>query len=255
MTMGSQKRLLAAFPEKPPSFPQDDLLEDSLEEKHHNRNLLPPVPLETLSEQLPKSFLKMEIQDYMVAFSGRTQSYCVGVVDMVDSTKITARLSSNQIPKYFGTFLNTMARILNRFGGMIIKNGGDSLMFYFPESSKGRRFGYMACLEGCLAMIEAHEYVNEMAKNESLPPINYRASCDYGSVMIMKQNESHQMDMIGPPMNICCKINRLAPNNGFVIGADLYQVTKKFEEYNFSSKGNHDLELKVKYPVYLVSRK
>lgn len=256
MIYPTRKCVVAAFPNQPPSFPQGDLLDQITNEKLQiSPEQLPPVPLETLSEQIPQKYLNMEIQDYMVAFSGMTQSYCVGVVDMVDSTKISARLSVNQYSKYYGIFLNTMARILNRFGGMIIKNAGDSLMFYFPESSKGRRYGFMTCIEGCLAMVEAHTYVGEIVKKEKLPALNYRISCDYGPVIIMKQNESSQIDMLGPPVNICNKINRMAPHNCFIIGADLYETVKKFPEYSFTSNGTYSSELKSSYPVYLVSRK
>ena len=31
---------------------------------------LPPVPLDTLPEQLPADFLTMKVQDYIVGFSG-----------------------------------------------------------------------------------------------------------------------------------------------------------------------------------------
>lgn len=237
------------------SFLQNDLAEDPQQMPSVPiSETIPPVPLETLPEQLPSEFLKIEIPDYMVSFSGTTQSYCVGMVDMIDSTKISSRLTGNQSSKYYAIFLNTMARILNRFGGMIIKNVGDSLMFYFPESSKGRRYGFMTCIEGGLALAEAHEFVCQVAKKEGLPPINYRISCDYGPVVIMKQNQSSQIDMIGTPMNISCKINHLTPKNGFVIGADLYQVTKKYPEYAFMSCGNYNSDLKSKYLVYLVSR-
>jgi len=197
----------------------------------------------------------MQVQDYMIAFSGHTKSFCVGVVDMIDSTKISSKLSSSQNSKYYEIFLNTMARVLNRFGGMILKNVGDCLVFYFPESSKGRRFGFMTCLEGCLAMVDSHKFIGEIAKKEGLPQINYRISCDYGPVVIMKQYGSSNIDMIGPPMNICSKINRMAPRNNFVIGADLYEITKKYSEYSFSSHSKFDSELKSDYSVYLVSRK
>jgi len=71
----------------------------------------------------------------------------------------------------------------------------------------------------------------------------------------MKQNKTSGMDMIGPPMNICCKINRLAPKNRFIVGGDLYESAKKCQDYSFSPCGNYDSELKTKYSVYLVSRK
>ena len=237
-------------------IPSDKLLESPIKSSLETLpEHLPPVPLETLAEQLPPDFLKMQIQDYMVAFSGHSKSFCVGVVDMVDSTRISSRLSPNQNSKYYEIFLNTMARVINRFGGMILKNVGDSLVFYFPESSKGRHFGFLACFEGCLAMVDSHKFIEGITKKEGLPQINYRVSCDYGPVVIMKQYESSNIDMIGPSMNICCKINRLAPNNGFVIGADLYEIAKKYQEYNFLQKGKYDSDLKSSYSVYLVSRK
>ena len=148
-----------------------------------------------------------------------------------------------------------MARVLNRFGGMIVKNGGDSLLFYFPESSKGRRYGFMTCLEGCLAMIDTCNFVSTTTKKEFLPNINYRISCDYGQVMIMTQTTSPGVDMIGPPLNICSKINHFATKNEFVIGADLYEVTKKLPDYNFTLKGEYNSDLKNDYSIYAVTRK
>jgi len=194
---------------------------------NNEHSKIPPIPLETLPEQLPPDFLSMEIPDYMVGFSGQVKSYCVGLVDLVDSTKISSKLSLRESGKYYEIFLNTMARVLSRYGGMIIKNGGDSLLFYFPASSSGRRYGFMTCLEGGLALIGAHDFVSAIAKKESLPSINYRISCDYGQVMIMNQTTSPGVDMIGPSLNACSKINHVAGNNEFVIGGDLYEASKK----------------------------
>ena len=181
--------------------------------------------------------------------------FCVGVVDMVNSTKISAHLSPVKVSMYYEIFLNTMARVLNRFGGMIIKNGGDSLLFYFPESSKGRPFGFMACLEGCLAMIDSHDFICDCAKDAHLPEIDYRITCDYGPVMIMKNYTNSSIDMIGTPMNISFKINRLAAKNQFVIGGDLYEVSKKFSDYNVIARGHYDGDQRFNYPVFSVLRK
>jgi class 3 adenylate cyclase len=216
---------------------------------------LPPVPLDTLREQLPPNFLTMKIQDYITGFSGNVNSYCVGMIDMVDSTKISSQLPLKKTAKYYEIFLNIMARALNRFGGMIVKNGGDSILFYFPESSKGRMYGFMTCLEGCLAMVDLHDFVCMCAKKEGLPSINYRISCDYGPVMIMDQNQSHGIDMIGPSLNMCSKITHCATKNEFVIGGDLYEAAKKLPDYRFFLKGKFESELKNNYLIYSVTRK
>ena len=43
----------------------------------------------------------MNSSDYLVAFSGNTQNYCVGLVDMVNSTKIAATLGNGKISEYY----------------------------------------------------------------------------------------------------------------------------------------------------------
>ena len=101
--------------------------------------------------------LKMA-SDYQVDFSDETESYCVGMVDIVNSTKITHQMSREKIPLYYEIFLNSMGQIVNKFGGLVIKNIGDSLLYYFPESSKSKRkYGFMSCLETNLAMIEEYQ--------------------------------------------------------------------------------------------------
>ena len=206
------------------------------------------------SENFARMHLSMNISDYMVAFSGQTNSYCVGIVDMMDSSKISARLQVGKLGRYYQIFLNMMADTLSRSGGRVIKNIGDSLLFYFPASSKGKKYGFMSCLEGCLEMVDIHDYLCTCAKNEGLPCINYRISCDYGSVIMMKSNEN-PIDMLGPPLNMCVKINHFAQKNGFVIGADLYEMVKKMDDYYFSSTKSYHSDQKFQYPVYAVTRR
>ena len=130
---------------------------------------------------------KTQEADYLVAFSGNTQSYCVGIVDIVNSTKICAAMNVEKISRYYELFLNSMSRILSRFGGYVIKNIGDCLVYYFPESSKSnKKFGFMSCLEASLAMSQYHDTLNKKMREEKLPPIDYRISADYGSVVLMK---------------------------------------------------------------------
>ena len=111
--------------------------------------------------------------DYLVAFSGNTQNYCVGLVDMVNSTKIAATIGNAKASSYYRIFLNSMSRILSRFGGSVIKNVGDCLVYYFPESSKSnRRYGFMSCLECSLSMMEYHDAICNKMRNEGLPCVD-----------------------------------------------------------------------------------
>ena len=198
----------------------------------------------------------MSSADYLVAFSGQTESYCVGIVDMVDSTKMAATLGNARITGYYQIFLNTMSKILSRFGGVVIKNVGDCLVYYFPESSKAnRKFGFLSCLECSLAMIEHHDSICKILNQSNLPCVNYRVSADYGSVVIMRTKGSESPDMIGPPVNMCSKINHAAETNAVVIGGDLYSIVKGFDDYRFKEVKGFDLGFKHSYPVYSIKRK
>jgi len=196
-----------------------------------------------------------QIKEYLVEFSTASTNYCVGLVDMVDSTQITAKLGNSKSSRYMQIFLNSMSRILSRFGGFVIKNVGDCLFYYFPESCRpGKTFGFLSCLESSLTMIESRDFICQRLVKEGLPPVNYRISADYGSVIIMKQNNSNSLDMIGPPVNVCSKINRLAKSNQFVIGSDLKEMLKGIREYSFKKIGAYDSGFKFGYPVFSVNR-
>ena len=213
------------------------------------------VPISTPLENESLKF-EMKTPDYLVAFSTQTESYCVGLVDMVNSTKISAQISPSRISRYYQIFLNSMSKILSRFGGFVIKNVGDCLLFYFPESKKqSRKYGFMSCLECSLAMIESQELICQQLKKEGLPRLDYRVSIDYGSVITMKSNTTDSLDMIGSPVNMCSKINHHAKPNQIVIGGDMYQRIKGFDEYTFKELSSYSIGFKVSYPVYLVKRK
>jgi len=197
-----------------------------------------------------------ETPHYVVNFLETSQSYCVGLVDIVNSTKISASLTPKKLSKYYEIFLNSMAQLVEKHGGYVIKNIGDSLLFYFPDSSKSSQsYDFKNCLECGLMMIEQHDEINKLLKKEKLPSLNYRISADYGEVSIMKTNDSSSIDVFGNPVNMCTKINHVAAKNSIVIGSDLYRTAKKLDNYNYHMINSYSVGLKFMYPIYSVSRK
>ena len=196
-----------------------------------------------------------EMVDYDLSFSGFDENYCVSIVDMVDSTKISATMDRAKLSKYYSTFLNSMASIVKKHGGKVIKNVGDSLLYFFPDVARSSDdFEFISCLESGLDMIEERANINLKLKKENLPPLSYRISSDYGNVLLAKSQNSPVVDIFGPSVNICCKINGKAEKNGVVIGADLYQIVKKFSNYYFKDIGSYDVGLRKQYPIYSVTR-
>jgi len=143
-----------------------------------------------------------------------------------------------------------MATILNKFGVTLIKNVGDSLLFYFPEKTDS----LSTFLECILTMAETHDFLQEKYQSEGLPTIDYRISANYGSLSIMKSNSS-LADLIGTPLNICSKINSQAPVNGIIIGGDLHGMVKDFDEYYYKESESFSVGLKNSYPIYSLRRK
>ncbi len=197
-----------------------------------------------------------QFSNYIVDFSGEPKQYCVGFVDIANSTQISVKLTQEKMSKYYEIFLNSMANIVEKFGGFVIKNIGDSLLYYFPESTNSSsRFGPLSCIECSLTMIDSRELINTKVKNEDLPPLNYRVSADYGKITIIKSDNSSAVDVVGIPVNICSKINPSASINGAVIGSDLYQLVKDFNDYSYNQIKAYSIGLKQLYPIYSVNRK
>ena len=186
---------------------------------------------------------------------GKPTFFCVGIIDMVNSTKIVARLPPNKSSRYYEIFLNNMAKVVRQYNGQILKTMGDSLLFYFPDTSfSQRKFGFLSCLECGIKMIDTNDKLKKLLADEKLPPIDFRVSFDYGNVTMMRNTE-WAVDLVGPTINTCAKINRMCPINGMVVGSDLHEKTKNFKEYSFKNCGDFSVDLKHPYPVFKVFRK
>jgi len=185
---------------------------------------------------------------------GKSKYFCVGIVDIVNSTKTVARLQPNEIPKYYEIFLNNMAKTVICHQGEILKIMGDSLLFYFPDNCyPDNKLGFVNAIECGFSIMEMHEKLNQILERHTLPQIDFRISFDYGNVTIMKTRNG-LMDLVGPTINTCSKINNLASINNIVIGRDLYKKIKYFQQYRLKKDGEFSIDLKQRYPVFTISR-
>jgi CheY-like chemotaxis protein len=225
------------------------------EEKNNNSYRSPRI----ISPCNPFEYNSKSIEHEEICFLNRSNSYCVSVVDIVDSTAITIELNAKEVKAYYKIFLNAVATIAKNFGGEIIKNVGDVLVFYYPQTSNdGNRDAFVDVLECSAALIAARDIINTKLHVEMLPPISYRVSADYGSVEIAAAATSGTKDLFGSTMNICAKINSEAEPNGIVIGSNLYCIIKSLsyfqEEYQFKEIKQYCIG-KYLYPIYTVARR
>jgi class 3 adenylate cyclase len=189
-------------------------------------------------------------EDEFVIAVGKPTNFCVGIIDIVNSTKIVSRLSPNKSSKYYTIFHNNMAKIVHQYNGQILKTMGDSLLFYFPDTSHSeRKFGFLSSLECGFEMMGSHEKLKILLEQEMLPQIDFRISFDYGNVTMMR-NQEGSIDLVGPTINTCAKINGICPVNGMIVGSDLHEKAKSFKEYKYKNNGNFSVDLKHPYPVF-----
>lgn len=207
--------------------------------------LLEKIPF-TLAQRLEN-----RLED-VVSFSGTHQNYCVGIVDMVGSTKASAHLSKEKMTQYYGLFLNGMAMIAKDHGAKVVKSLGDSLLYYFPKTADYKPEHFVCPLKCAISMIECEDIINDKMKEHGLPSVKYRISMDFGTVMLANSVASTNDDIFGSTVNVCSKINRIATPNGIVIGNDMFQIVKNFDEFAFVADSGLSLGMAIQYPVYKV---
>jgi len=184
----------------------------------------------------------------MISFEEIYQNYCVGIVDVVNSTKIISRLPQNKACIYYSVFLNTIGYIAQSHGAKVVKNIGDGVLFYFPRDSKNLE----PAIDCASKMIDASNMMNAIFEKKQMPKIQYRVSLDYGPLMIAKCITSSCKDIFGPTVNLCAKLNHIAKPNEIVIGSDMYQIVKKSRHHKFREVKSFSAYLKQNYPVYSV---
>jgi CheY-like chemotaxis protein/class 3 adenylate cyclase len=194
-----------------------------------------------------------------ISFLDRSMNCCIGFVDMINSTKVTAEIyDRGKIGQYYSIFINTMAVLVKNYGAKIVKNAGDALIFYFPDSSDpSNELAFKDILECFTTMILARDIINAKLHSENLPSVSYRISADYGKVEVATSTSSKgREDLFGSTMNICAKINSMAEPNGIVIGGDLFRIIKSFSFVNNNAyefrelRGGYSVGFNHKYPVY-----
>lgn len=178
-------------------------------------------------------------------------------VDMVQSTKITCQISdSDKLRLFYETFINTLSDIAITHGARIVKTGGDSIICYFPRTKDCvEKSAFKEMLNCGLEMIHAREVLNSGLAAAGLPTTSYRISADYGKHEVVKDQNLDIVDIFGPTMCICAKINSLSPPNCLVVGSDLYEIVKSFSDFNVRGYGEYLVHEKHPYPVFLVFRK
>ncbi len=209
---------------------------------------------ESLIEIKEKEDVIKQQEEILLKFSQDVQNDCVGVIDMKDSTKISSELSDESVTKMYEIFLNFMAKIVQNHNGEVVKNIGDALMFRFAKVDPNNSAVMKNILECCLSMIDSHDKLKKQLNAENMPELDYKISITYGSVKVAKSTTSNISDIFGPTVNRCFKINSLCPKNSMVVGINMYEILKNFDEYQFIEFSSNEMKEKYGYSIFEVRR-
>jgi CheY-like chemotaxis protein/class 3 adenylate cyclase len=191
-------------------------------------------------------------------------TFCVCFTEIANSSETMRKIANGKSKaKYYRIFLYSIAAIARHFDAKIIKSAGDGLVWYFPCTADCKsKDAFKKVLECCITVLRAHTTINKLLERERLPPVDYRISADYGELQVAISKSSNANDLFGPTMNICAKINSLAPLNGMVIGGDLYEVIRHFsfsDDYHFKNIGDNNKNngyklafIKQAYPLFSI---
>jgi class 3 adenylate cyclase len=176
-------------------------------------------------------------------------------VDIVGSTRLTAKLSDLQTSKFYSIFLNSLATIITENGGVVVKNIGDALLYYFPKTDSDEIAPFEDMLRCCMKVIDARDLINKTLRGEYLPELSYRLSATFGPVRVAIIATSTIDDIFGATVNTCSKINSLAKPNTMVIGESLYEKVSGVKEYSFEKIADYGVDAETKFAVYQVTSK
>jgi class 3 adenylate cyclase len=220
------------------------------------------VSFDSMAQKLQDSMIAINLreeiikeqEDILLRFSQKNEDSCVCIIDIVQSTMLTASLSNEQIKNFYGIFINSISEIIKKFNGIVVKNIGDSLLFYFIKIDSDDKAYFKNVIECCLTISDSNSELNKKMAKVGLPEISYRTSISYGTISIAKVATSLVDDIFGVTVNRCSKINRFALPNGVIIGSDVYEKVKTFNDYQFRNM-NATVGDQSIYSVFLVTRK
>ena len=197
-----------------------------------------------------------------VRFSGVTIKSCVGFIDLVDSTTNIATMDNlESIRRYYATFINSISKIVKSYGGKVLKNIGDCILFYFPKTSDiNNVHSFQEAIECCFKTLDERYKINDELSKKHLPPFNFRMSLDYGVLDLALVGDFCQIDLFGSTLNLCSKINSsssLSIPNEIIIGDKLYKVLQSsniVNNYYFINNGGYKITETNRYPTYNIRR-
>ena len=200
-----------------------------------------------------------------IKFTDDSLKCCVCFIEfqsLINNSSLT--YDSSHIREYYSTVINSLAQIIKRNNGKIVKSLGDRLLCYFLNFSDiNNEKAFEEVIQCGLEILEKREVLNKELLKDDLPPVeSYKICLDYGVVDLALAGDNYQIDIFGSTVNICSKINSspsLSLPNEIIIGNNFYRILKSFSNivtnYNFLNNGEFKVTENIGYPTYNLKRR
>jgi two-component system, OmpR family, response regulator ChvI len=200
-----------------------------------------------------------------IKFTDDSLKCCVCFIEfqsLINNSSLT--YDSSHIREYYSTVINSLAQIIKRNNGKIVKSLGDRLLCYFLNFSDiNNEKAFEEVIQCGLEILEKREVLNKELLKDDLPPVeSYKICLDYGVVDLALAGDNYQIDIFGSTVNICSKINSslsLSLPNEIIIGNNFYRILKSFSNivtnYNFSNNGEFKVTENIGYLTYNLKRR
>ncbi|HJJ24059.1 MAG: adenylate/guanylate cyclase domain-containing protein [Crenarchaeota archaeon] len=181
-------------------------------------------------------------------------------VDLVGSTTMALELPPEKIAIIISSFSQEMGSVIRQHHGYVLKFVGDAVIGYFiaENNSLLTTSNAVNCAKSMISVIQ--KGINPILNQYDYPDLKVKIGVDFGQNIIVRYGadkvNSH-VDLIGPVMNICAKIQSMAKPNQILIGSDVYdrlhpnsqkeykQIIWKNDEWKYRSKLSGEI-----YKVY-----
>jgi len=172
------------------------------------------------SNPYKQTMLKYISKEYLKQHADSTINFAALYIDLVGSTVMSMKLSSEHLSTLIGIYSNEMSSLVSMNNGYVLKYAGDAVIAFFPENGDFAAMCYNA-LNCAVSMNNLlNQSFNPAIVAENFEPLNIRVGIEAGSNKIMVIGGD--VDIIGFNMNIAAKVQSMASPGKIGIGQHCY---------------------------------
>ncbi len=195
--------------------------------------------LEQLSNQLAK-YLSPQVYDSIfsgkqeVKLDSKRKRLTVFFSDIIDFTKTTERLESEDLTQLLNHYLTEMSEIALTHGATIDKYVGDAIVIFFGDpETRGVKEDAVACVTMAIAMRKRMKDLEKIWMESGLEkPLKCRMGINTGLCTVGNFGSEDRMDytIIGSGVNLAARLEKACPPGEILISYETYAHVKNVIE-------------------------